>query len=143
MTNEHRIYSCDDHLDIYNLPRDLWTNRLPARLHEAGPHVVDKNGVKLWMAGERFMGPSGRLLGVETALDRVHREDDGFRPSNPKLRMEDMERDGIHASIVYGPGTLFGFPIPDPELKKLTLRAWNDWAEEGFTSYMPARLKRS
>src|SRR5262249_7474863 len=25
-----RIYSCDDHLDLWNLPRDLWTERLPA-----------------------------------------------------------------------------------------------------------------
>jgi len=86
------------------------------------------------------MGRSGRSIGIESAVDRVHRDDDGFRPSNPRLRMEDMERDGIHASIVYGPGTLFGFPIADPKLKKLTLQAWNDWAAEEFNSYMPDRL---
>jgi predicted TIM-barrel fold metal-dependent hydrolase len=67
-------------------------------------------------------------------------EDDGFRPSNPRLRMQDMERDGIFASIVYGPGTLFGFPIRDPELKERVLRAWNDWAAEEFNRYMPDRL---
>jgi predicted TIM-barrel fold metal-dependent hydrolase len=140
MAIEHRIYSCDDHLDIYNLPRDLWTKRLPARLREAGPHVVEKNGVTSWIAGDRYMGPSGRFAGIQNALDRVHVDDDGFRPSDPKLRMEDMERDGIHASIVYGPGTLFGFPIADPELKKVTIQAWNDWAAEEFNSYLPDRL---
>lgn len=137
---EHRIYSCDDHLDIYNLPRDLWTRRLPAKHHEAAPHVVEKNGVHVWLAGSRFMGPSGRSAGIQNALDRVYENDDGFRPSNPRLRMEDMERDGIHASIVYGPGALFGFPIPDPDVKKLTIQAWNDWAAEEFNSYMPDRL---
>ncbi len=24
----HRIYSCDDHLDIYHLPPNLWSERL-------------------------------------------------------------------------------------------------------------------
>jgi hypothetical protein len=140
MDNEHRIYSCDDHLDIYHLPRDVWTRRLPAKYAEAGPHVVEKGGMFSWMAGDQYMGPSGRIRGIKTALDRADVEDDGFRPSNPRLRMEDMERDGIHASIVYGPGTLFGFPIPDQELKMLSLRAWNDWAAEEFNSYMPDRL---
>ena len=27
-----QLYSCDDHLDLWNLPRDVWTERLPARL---------------------------------------------------------------------------------------------------------------
>ena len=139
-TAPDRIYSCDDHLDIYNLPRDLWTRRLPEKHREAGPRVVERGGAHLWFAGDAFMGPSGRLPGLPTALDRVDVEDDGFRPSNPKLRMEDMDRDGIHASIVYGPGTLFGFPIQDPELKRLVIQVWNDWAAEEFNSYLPDRL---
>jgi predicted TIM-barrel fold metal-dependent hydrolase len=137
---EHRIYSCDDHLDIYNLPPDLWTSRLPRADHASAPHVEERGKARLWFAGERLMGPSGRIPGFATALDRVDVEDDGFRPSNPVLRMQDMERDGIFASIVYGPGTLFGFPIDDPELKKRVLRAWNDWAAEAFNSHLPERL---
>ena len=108
MNIDHRIYSCDDHLDIYNLPRDLWTERLPEKYREAGPHVEERGGMHLWFAGDRVMGPSGSLPGIDTAIDRAGVEDDGFRASNPVLRMQDMERDGIHASIVYGPGTLFG-----------------------------------
>jgi predicted TIM-barrel fold metal-dependent hydrolase len=137
---DHRIYSCDDHLDIYNLPADVWTSRLTKADHQAAPHVEERGKAKLWFAGERMMGPSGRIAGFRTALDRVDVEDDGFRPSNPRLRMQDMERDGIFASIVYGPGTLFGFPIRDPELKERVLRAWNDWAAEEFNRYMPDRL---
>ena len=139
-SSEHRIYSCDDHLDIYNLPRDLWTARLPRKHHQDGPHVEPRGDVFFWFAGDRMMGPSGRIPGFPTALDRADVEDDGFRPSNPALRMQDMERDDIFASIVYGPGTLFGFPIPDPELKRLTLQAWNDWAAEEFNRHLPDRL---
>lgn len=137
---EYRIYSCDDHLDIYNLPRDLWTKRLPARDQEAGPHVIEREGVHIWVAGDRFLGPSGKFRGIETAIDRADVPDDGFRASDPRLRIEDMDRDGIHASIVYGPGALFGFPIPDPRVKNAVLRAWNDWAAEEFNSFQPERL---
>ncbi len=140
MQLDHRIYSCDDHLDIFNVPQDLWTSRLPAKHHQAAPHVEQRGDWQIWYAGERLMGPSGRVVGFDTALSRVDVEDDGFRASDPRLRMQDMERDGIHASIVYGPAALFGFPIEDPELKKLAIGAWNDWAAEEFNSYMPDRL---
>lgn len=139
-TSQHRIYSCDDHLDIYNLPRDVWTSRLPRKFHRAGPHVEDRGDMSFWLAGDQMMGPSGKIPNFPMALDRVDPDYDPLRPSDPKLRMEDMDRDDIYASIVYGPGTLFGFPIPDPELKRLTLQAWNDWAAEEFNRYLPDRL---
>ncbi len=132
------IYSCDDHLDIYHLPTDLWTSRLPEKHRELGPRVIERDGRKWWMAGERNLGLSGSYPGVATS--RVHENDDGFRPADPKLRMEDMALDGIHASIVYGPGAIWGFPLDDAELKREVLRAWNDWAAEEFNSYLPDRL---
>ena len=140
-TSGHRLYSCDDHLDIMNVPRDLRTARLPQEYREAGPHVVEREGKHLWLVGDKPMGLSGRMDAAITALSRVpDLEDDGFRPSDPKLRLEDMERDDIRASIVYGPGALTGFPIDDPQLGKLVLRAWNDWAAEVFNAYAPDRL---
>ena len=39
MQTTSRLHSCDDHLDLWNLPRDVWEDRLPARLRERGyPH---------------------------------------------------------------------------------------------------------
>lgn len=137
---DYKIYSCDDHLDIYNVPRDLWTRRLPRKLHDVGPHVEKRGDFQLWFAGDQMMGPSGKIPGYDTALSRVEVENEDFRPSNPVQRLEDMDRDDIWASIVYGPGTLFGFPIADPELKTLVLQAWNDWAAEEFNSHAPDRL---
>jgi uncharacterized protein len=43
-TAASRLYSCDDHLDLWNLPRDVWQDRLPARLRERGPRVVESSG---------------------------------------------------------------------------------------------------
>jgi predicted TIM-barrel fold metal-dependent hydrolase len=134
-----RLYSCDDHLDLHNVPRTLWSERLPAKYRELGPRVVEQGGRSLWMVGKRVLSPSGRSA-IPTALSRVAGLDDGFRPSDPKLRLEDMERDGIHASVVYGPAALFAFPIEDPEHQKAALAAWNDWAAEVFNAYEPERL---
>lgn len=140
--NDHPLYSCDDHLDIGNVPRDLWSARVPEKVRDVAPHVVERNGMHLWMVGGRPLGISGRYDERLTALGRRPElaDEDGLRPSNPKLRLEDMESDGIYASIVYGAGALTGFPIEDPEAKAAVLRAWNDWAAEEFNSFAPDRL---
>jgi hypothetical protein len=102
--NDDRIYSCDDHLDIFSVPRDLWTARLPAKYRALGPRIEERKGQPLWRVGDQIIGMSGSMEGVPTALDRVEGlENAGFRPSDPVLRMQDMERDGIWSSIVYGP----------------------------------------
>lgn len=138
---DHLLYSCDDHLDLPAVPPDAWTARLPARLQEVGPHVVERDGQRLWIASDKVIGISGRLPDNLTALGRAPGLDEsGFRPSNPEQRLADMERDGIHASIVYGAGALTGFPIEEPEARREVLRAWNDWAAEVFNAFAPDRL---
>jgi predicted TIM-barrel fold metal-dependent hydrolase len=139
MSEKTRIDSCDDHLDIYHLPPTLWSDRLPAKYKEAGPRVTERDGMKLWTIGDNTLGVSGKIDAYATSR-RTDIEDDGFRPADPVRRLDDMDYDDIHSSIVYGPGALFGFPTDDPELKKLTLAAWNDWAATEFNSHAPDRL---
>jgi predicted TIM-barrel fold metal-dependent hydrolase len=137
---QHRIYSCDDHLDMNAVPPTLWTDRIAAEHHDVIPHVVEKDRLKLWLVDGRPVSVSGRYEGIDTAIDRAGVEDDGFRPSTPSLRMQDMERDGIWASIVYGPTALFRHPLEDPVLIEACVRAWNDWAAEEFNAHAPDRL---
>ncbi len=139
--SEDRIYSCDDHLDIFSVPSDLWSARLPAKFRDRGPRIEERNGQPLWWVGDQIIGMSGSMDGIATALDRVDGlENAAFRPSDPVLRMQDMERDGIWSSIVYGPAALIRFPIEEREHLIAVLRAWNDWAAEEFNSYLPDRL---
>jgi len=134
-----RLYSCDDHVDIWNLPRDLWTERLPARLRERGPRVVEQGDAAWWTCDGAVMGPFGtKLMSNYSAITRAGIADDGMRPSTPRLRLEDMDRDGVYASVIYGPN-LFGLPIEDPELKAAALGGYNDWAAE-FNRSAPDRL---
>src|SRR5207244_3789501 len=73
------------------------------------------------------------------AIGRAGIEDDGYRAGTPKLRLEDMDLDGLRASVIYGPLAL-GFPISDPALQNACYAAWNDWAVEEFNAVAPDRL---
>jgi len=139
MTITWRLYSCDDHLDLWNLPRDLWEGRLPARLRERGPHVVEQGGNAWWTCDGSVLGPFGmQMMKDYSAIARAGIEDDGVRAATAPLRLADMDRDGIHASVIYGPN-LFGLPIADPELHAAVLAGYNDWASD-FNRHDPGRL---
>jgi len=138
------LYSCDDHLDLRAVPRDLWESRLARAQADRGPRVVTRDGAAIWVCEDRVMGGSGRpkddvLLKNLSAIGRAGIEDDGYRAGNPKLRLEDMDLDGVWASVIYGPVAL-GFPIRDPDLQDASYAAWNDWAVEEFNAVAPDRL---
>ena len=134
-----RIYSCDDHVDLWNLPRDLWQSRLPAAYRSRGPRVVEQGDEPFWFADGAMLGPcGGKRFADYSAIRRAGIEDDGFRSSDPQRRLQDMDRDGIHASVIYGPN-LLGLPIADVELKAACYAAYNDWGLE-FNAYAPDRL---
>ena len=52
--------SADDHLDLNELPADLWSSRLPPELRDAAPRVVD-DPVRgpIWEADGARWGPHG------------------------------------------------------------------------------------
>ncbi len=126
------IVSADDHMDMNVLPPDLWTSRLPARLRDRVPRVVDAADGPVWQADGRSWGPSGRK-----ASGLIVRKQHGFRPGVPADRLADMDEDGVFAQIIYGPPT--GFQLADAELKLEVLRAYNDWAAE-YNAVAPDRL---
>ncbi len=137
------IYSCDDHLDLYAVPPDLWTSRLPRGQIDRGPHVEHQDGTAFWICEDRVLGRSGMgksaVAKSLSAIGRAGIEDDGFRAGTPKLRLEDLDRDGVAASVIYGPLSL-GFPIADPDLQRACFAAWNDWAVDEFNAVDPDRL---
>jgi predicted TIM-barrel fold metal-dependent hydrolase len=106
--------------------------------------VVNRDDTFVWVCDDRAMGGSGlpanrKVAKSLSAIGRAGIEDDGFRASNPTLRLQDMDRDGLWASVIYGPLAL-GFPIQDPNLETACFTAWNDWAVEEFNAVAPDRL---
>lgn len=128
-----RIVSSDDHMDIHVLPPDLFESRMPARLRERGPRVVETEQGPFWVVDGRPISPSGRK-----AAGFIRADAHGFRPGQPAARLEDMDRDGVHCQVIYSPFTT-QLRIEDAELRAAAQRAYNDWAAE-FNAASPNRL---
>ena len=139
----HRFISADDHIDLRWLPQDLWSERLPARLRERGPRVIENDHGAYWSWEGQTFSPHGYYTaaqgsGAMWAIERggVMRPGE-LRPTTAELRLSDMDRDGAEASIMYGPTDPMA--IGDPELRRLCYQAYNDWLGE-FCAARPERL---
>jgi uncharacterized protein len=142
---EYRIISADDHIDMAWLPRDLWQQRVPIQWRERVPRVVDTADGPYWYCGENRWeawggrrGGVGALSGRRSALERGGVLEPGvLRPTTTALRLADMDRDGVDATVMYGP--IVPLLIKDPELRRVCYRAYNDWLAE-FCATAPARF---
>ncbi|MEO6164967.1 MAG: amidohydrolase family protein [Candidatus Binatia bacterium] len=139
----HRFISADDHIDLRWLPQDLWSERLPARLRERGPRVIENDHGAYWTWEGQTFSPHGYYTaaqgsGAMWAIERggVMRPGE-LRPTTAALRLSDMDRDGADASIMYGPTDPMA--IADPELRRCCYQAYNDWLSE-FCAGRPERL---
>ena len=140
---DYEVISADDHIDLRWMPRDLWETRLPEHLRERGPRVQDTENGASWVCDGNVWGAWGFYTaaqgsGAKWALEvgGVLREGE-LRPTTPELRLADMDRDGVDASVMYGPTD--PFVIDDPELRRAVYQVYNDWLIE-FDSASPERL---
>jgi len=134
---EYQLISADDHIDLRYLPRDLWQARVPAAARERVPRVADTEQGPLWLCGDAVWGAWGRggHSALKWALDRVGPEDGAARPTTPHLRLADLDRDGVDATVMYGP--VAPLLVPDPAVRQLCYAAYNDWLVE-FCAAAPA-----
>jgi predicted TIM-barrel fold metal-dependent hydrolase len=138
-----RFISADDHIDLRWMPKDLWTERLPPSLRTRGPRVVQTDKGECWSWEGQVFSPHGYYTaaqgsGAMWAIERggVMRPGE-LRPTTAEQRLNDMDRDGANASIMYGPTD--PMPIADPELRRRCYEAYNDWLAE-FCAARPERL---
>src|SRR5262249_20895617 len=130
---EQVLISADDHLDIHAMPPDVWSSGLPREWRERGPHVEETPDGPYWFCDGQRVSPSGRK---ETGFIAAH--DHGLRPGQARTRLEDMDRDGVRAQVVYGP-TCTQLQVNDAALHEQVARVYNDWAAE-FQRTAPDRL---
>ena len=144
---ETALISGDDHLDLNMLPANVWQDRMAAKWGDRTPKVVEQEkGPALWMADGQSWGMwSGRPMGfsgpkpIHTAYDRGGIEDlTELRAGNPRLRLEDMDRDQVWAHLVFGPVT--SIKTGDDAFMRACYSAYNDWLYEDFCSAAPDRL---
>jgi uncharacterized protein len=143
-----KLISCDDHMDLGQLPADLWTTRLPASLRDRAPHIEERDGLAVWVCDGKVWGSwVGKSLSKEqlarpkvlyNAFDRGGVIDQsGRRPAVAELRLADMDRDGVQTQVIFGP--IFQISTDDPALRVACYRVYNDWLME-FCEAAPDRL---
>jgi len=146
------VMSADCHMDLVYLPPDTFVSRMPAKWRDRAPRVVERDDRKVWVSGDSIVGPYG-VIGKKTNVTGGKRGrilvEAGFasgqtRPSDPVLRREDQERDGVEAEVIYGilgiSTGLFGRSgVADPELLTAIYHAYNEYIAE-FNRSLPGRF---
>lgn len=140
---DKKVISADGHLDLFFLPPDTFTARTTDRLKNKVPKVVNIDGIPSWVGNGAVMGTyrgwmgRGELTGhrgkrmMEAGWEPTH-------PSDPKLRVKDLDIDGVEAEVIYGIRFVED-SIKDAEVITATYRAYNDFIAE-FCEYNPKRL---
>ena len=50
------LISCDDHMDLSQLPADLWQARLPAAFRDRAPRIEEREGQAVWICDDKVWG---------------------------------------------------------------------------------------
>src|SRR5205085_2312939 len=150
---KYEVISADCHIDLIWLPPDLFTSNASAEFRDRMPFVTE--GPR----GREWVSKNGASFGLDTGMGsagrpyipgQIHRSDrmastglyeDGKngirRLTDPDLRLEDQDRDGIQAEVLYG---ILGATsrLNDDAAAGEMLRIYNDWLA-GFCSAHPER----
>ena len=158
---EYRCISADSHIDIAYLPHELFVSNASAAMKPRMPRVVDGPNGPMWVTreGQRICYANGSGAAATAGAGiltryvpgKSHRFDRmaavGFfsdiekgllHPSDPALRLQDQDRDGIQAEVLYGLLSS-GEAMADPQATIEFYRIYNDWLAD-FCSYDPSRL---
>jgi predicted TIM-barrel fold metal-dependent hydrolase len=142
-----KAISVDDHVIE---PPHLWESRLPPRLREIGPHVVElAGGIQAWAYEDQVVstvrGNTRTSAGFDDDPDGYARFDQ-MRPGcyDPKARLDDMDLDGVWAQVGFPDFSRFAghrfLAGKDKELALLCVQAYNDFVIEEWCATDPERL---
>src|SRR6201991_5169001 len=140
-----KLISGDNHIDLTYCPPDLWSSQAPAKWKVAAPRVeelddgchwfVEGQGKGMWNG----VGPGFLKYqpGVFAHIDEMKAV--GFewnnqrgatpRPTTPELRLADLDKDGVHAEIIYG-CLMINDLITDGDQRAWANKVYNDWAAD-------------
>ncbi len=144
LQHDFDLISVDDHIIE---PAHVWTDRLPARFQEAGPHVVTTDdGTEMWeYEGERLA-----TMGLNAVAGKPHKDfamdptsyDDMIEGCyDPVARARDLLRDGVRGSVCFPTFPRFAgqrfLTARDKTLADLCVKAYNDWMLEEWCAAVP------
>ncbi len=144
---KYTIISADDHLVE---PPNLFDGRLSAKYGDRAPKLVDMDdGSQVWVLDGQVLSviAINAVAGQKQDEDLVeprHFADIREGAYDVHKRVEDMDLDGVYASLCFP--SLVGFAgvrlqaLPDQKYALDTVRAWNDWHIEEWVGPYPDRF---
>lgn len=140
---ENKVISADGHMDLFYLDPETFVSRVPPKWKHRVPHVENVAGKPMWVGDGVVMGGHMAWMGRQTMTNHRGKRmlEAGWEPthpSDPKLRVKDLDLDGIAAEVIYGVRFVED-SIKDSEVVNFTYRAYNDFIAE-FCEYDPRRL---
>ena len=126
-----KAISADSHVQESD---ELFQTRVPAEYRDRLPKQVEKEDGAIYSISE---GRKPRRFDIaeskveEDDLNREFRQDPSGGTDIP-YRLNDQDRDGVAAEVLYPNSLLTLFASPDPAYQMAVARAYNDWAIELF-----------
>lgn len=152
---QYTLVSGDNHIDLTYCPPDLWSAQAPAKWKLLVPRVEALDDGLHWFVEGQDMGMwngvgPGFLKYQKGAFGHIDEmKDYGFewdsnlgaqpRPTTPELRLQDLDRDGLDAEIIYGCLRVNDL-IPHGERRAWAYRMYNDWAADFAKRSDPNRV---
>jgi predicted TIM-barrel fold metal-dependent hydrolase len=144
MFDRYKVIDVDTHVTE---PRDVWTARVSSKWGDRVPHVVRMGDVDMWMVGDKPLMPPGitAMAGFDGYIPDFPKTYEDAIPASydAKARLEHMDREGIHAQVLYpnvgGFGSARFLEMGEPEFVLECVRAYNDWLVD-WCSADPERL---
>lgn len=139
------LISADSH---FVEPPEMWSERIDARYRDRAPHTIkgwDGQGGE-WFVCENVTPMNvASFFGAGIPADELQEHNEkGFEAAPPSVRdaryrIEDQDRDGISAEVIYTSMGMPLFGLEDGGLRAACFRAFNDWATD-YCSYDRKRL---
>lgn len=142
--HDYDLISVDDHIIE---PPTVWTDRLPAKYLDAGPHVVTKDdGTEAW----EYEGEQLTTMGLNAVAGKPFK-DFAMDPTsysemiegcyNPVQRARDLLQDGVRGSLCFPTFPRFAgqrfVTAKDKTLADLCVKAYNDWMLDEWCASVP------
>ena len=145
---EYRCISADSHIEV--VP-SRYTNRVPERYRERAPKAITLEDGTLAVAQEgKPLGPLMANLSAGKPYEERHPYDPLPGPTyesspgagTPEQRLSEQDLDGVDAEVLFAGivGPSFWRGIPNDDVYKAVVRAYNDWLAEEYCAVNPERL---
>ncbi len=142
MAREYRVISADSHLD---LNPEVWAHRVPAKWRDRAPkRVTMANGSDAVVCDGSEPNTIGltRNVGVpfEELPFQIPKFSEPVGNGTPQLRVQEQDRDGIDAEVMFTWTDQMLRNAKDDELYLALVHAYNEYIAEEYVSVAPDRL---